>query len=62
MRSSVASPNFTHHDILIPAIESGLHLLIEKPLCTTLDDCREITDLVATRPAEQVIWMGLEYR
>jgi len=58
----IASPNFTHHDILIPAIESGLHLLIEKPLCTTLDDCREITDLVATRPAEQVIWMGLEYR
>ncbi|WP_395082044.1 Gfo/Idh/MocA family protein [Ilumatobacter sp.] len=58
----IASPNFTHHDILIPAIESGLHLLIEKPLCTTLDDCREITDLVATRPPEQVIWMGLEYR
>jgi myo-inositol 2-dehydrogenase/D-chiro-inositol 1-dehydrogenase len=58
----IASPNFTHHDILIPAIESGLHLLIEKPLCTTLDDCRNITDLVATRPAEQVIWMGLEYR
>lgn len=58
----IASPNFTHHDILIPAIESGLHLLIEKPLCTTLDDCREIADLVATRPAEQVIWMGLEYR
>ena len=58
----IASPNFTHHDILIPAIESGLHLLIEKPLCTTLDDCREIADLVATRPVEQVIWMGLEYR
>lgn len=58
----IASPNFTHHDVLIPAIESGLHLLIEKPLCTTLDDCREIADLVATRPPEQVIWMGLEYR
>ncbi len=58
----IASPNFTHHDVLVPAIESGLHLLIEKPLCTTLDDCRAITDLVATRPAEQVIWMGLEYR
>jgi myo-inositol 2-dehydrogenase/D-chiro-inositol 1-dehydrogenase len=58
----IASPNFTHHDVLVPAIESGLHLLIEKPLCTTLDDCRAIADLVATRPADQVIWMGLEYR
>jgi myo-inositol 2-dehydrogenase/D-chiro-inositol 1-dehydrogenase len=58
----IASPNHTHHDVLIPSIESGLHLLIEKPLCTTLDDCREIVDLVRDRPASQVIWMGLEYR
>ena len=58
----IASPNFTHHEILIPAIESGLHLLIEKPLCTTLPDCREVVDLVAGRPADQVVWMGLEYR
>jgi predicted dehydrogenase len=58
----VASPNFTHHQVLLPAIESGLHLLIEKPLCTTLADCREIVDLAASRPAGQVIWMGLEYR
>lgn len=58
----ISSPNHTHRDVLIPCIESGLHLLIEKPLCTTLDDCREIVDLVADRPASQVIWMGLEYR
>ena len=58
----IASPNFTHHDILVPAIESGLHLMIEKPLCTTLEDCRAIVDLAAARPADQVIWMGLEYR
>ncbi len=58
----IASPNFTHHEILLPAIGSGLHVLIEKPLCTTLDDCCEIVDLVAQRPVDQVIWMGLEYR
>ena len=58
----IASPNHTHHDVLIPCIASGLHLLIEKPLCATLNDCREVVDLVADRPASQVIWMGLEYR
>jgi len=58
----IASPNHTHHSVLIPAIESGLHLLVEKPLCTTLGDCREILDLVAARTVGQVIWMGLEYR
>ncbi|MFT4655862.1 MAG: myo-inositol 2-dehydrogenase/D-chiro-inositol 1-dehydrogenase [Candidatus Aldehydirespiratoraceae bacterium] len=62
----VASPNFTHHEVLLPAIESGLHLLVEKPLCTTLADCREVLDLAGKRHADtgehQVIWMGLEYR
>jgi myo-inositol 2-dehydrogenase/D-chiro-inositol 1-dehydrogenase len=61
----IASPNHTHHSVLIPAIESGLHLLIEKPLCTTLADCREVLDLAAQRTlahSDQVIWMGLEYR
>jgi len=60
----IASPNFTHRDVLVPAIESGLHLLVEKPLATTLADCRELVDLVAERrtDAMQVIWMGLEYR
>jgi len=62
----IASPNHTHRDVLFAAIESGLHLLVEKPLCTTLADCREVLDLAANRPAEaqenQVIWMGLEYR
>ncbi|NND76244.1 MAG: Gfo/Idh/MocA family oxidoreductase [Ilumatobacter sp.] len=58
----VASPNFTHHEVLVPAIESGMHLLIEKPLCTTMEDCRDIVDRVAARPPGQVVWMGLEYR
>lgn len=58
----IASPNFTHRDVLVPAINSGLHVLVEKPLCTTLADCREVVDLAASRPADQVIWMGLEYR
>ncbi len=58
----IATPNHTHHDVLIPALKSGLHVLVEKPLCTTLADCREVLDLAATRPDEQVVWMGLEYR
>lgn len=61
----IASPNHTHHAVLIPAIESGLHLLVEKPLCTTLADCRDVLDRAAQRSADhgdQVIWMGLEYR
>ncbi len=59
----VASPNFTHTDVVADLLDSDLHLLIEKPLCTTIEDCQKLIDLAAkaNRP-ERVVWVGLEYR
>ena len=34
----VASPNHTHRAVLEDAFASGKHLLVEKPLCTTVED------------------------
>ena len=56
----VASPNFTHHDVLQPLLDARLHILCEKPLATTLADAREITARVAGY--DQVFWTGMEYR
>ncbi len=47
----IASPNFTHIDVLRTVLATDLHVLIEKPLCTTLADCREVVDLVRRRSA-----------
>ena len=61
----IASPNFTHRDVLADALASGRHVLVEKPLCTTVEHCLEVADLVAeTRPArpDRVVQVGLEYR
>lgn len=61
----VASPNHTHFDILLDVLERPIHVLIEKPLCTTLDDCRrivEVADAARERFPDRVVWMGLEYR
>ena len=61
----VASPNFTHVDVLLDVIDRPIHALVEKPLCTTLEDCRrvvEAADASRERFPERVIWMGLEYR
>lgn len=58
----IASPNHTHVDVLLDVIESGIHVLVEKPLCTTVSDCQRVVDAVATLPTGQVVWMGLEYR
>lgn len=50
----IATPTHTHYAIAKDAMEHGLHVLIEKPICKTLDDAEklclignEFSDLVA---------------
>ena len=57
----IASPNHTHEQIAIEAITSGRHVLIEKPLATTVEGCLRIEDVAQKRPS-QVVAVGLEYR
>jgi predicted dehydrogenase len=56
----VVSPNHTHVGILTDVLESGVHVLSEKPLCTTVEDCRSV--IAATDEYDGVAWMGMEYR
>ena len=56
----IASPNFTHAAVLRDVLPKAGAVLVEKPLCTTLDDCREIVSACAERAAP--VWVGLEYR
>jgi predicted dehydrogenase len=56
----VSTPNHTHRDVLEPLWGSGLHLLVEKPLCTTVADCLHVRGAAAEHDA--VVWVGLEYR
>jgi myo-inositol 2-dehydrogenase/D-chiro-inositol 1-dehydrogenase len=56
----VASPNFTHAEVLKPLMAAGLHILCEKPLATTIDDARAVAEAVKTYTP--VFWTGMEYR
>lgn len=56
----IATPNHTHADVLEAALATDLHVLVEKPLCTTIADCRKVIDLARDRKA--VTWVGMEYR
>ena len=56
----IATPNHTHIEVLEAALATDLHVLVEKPLCTTVADCRRVVDMAADRRA--VTWVGLEYR
>ena len=56
----IATPNFTHIDVLKDLVKTNAHLLIEKPLCTTVEDCFLFKKLAAGYPG--VIWTAMEYR
>lgn len=56
----VATPNHTHADVLLDVLASGTNVLVEKPLCTTVADCRRVIAAALDHPG--VVWVGLEYR
>jgi len=45
---SVATPDFAHREVCEQLAAAGKHLLIEKPLATTVEDARAIADAVNT--------------
>lgn len=56
----ICTPNFTHLKILKTAIASGKHILLEKPMATTLKDAYEIYCMAEYYNA--ILQIGLQYR
>ncbi|MEL7434588.1 MAG: Gfo/Idh/MocA family oxidoreductase, partial [Chloroflexota bacterium] len=56
----ICTPNYTHRDVVTVAAESGKHILLEKPIATTVEDAYFITQLAETYDA--VFQVGLQYR
>ncbi|NCX36687.1 MAG: hypothetical protein EBX19_08830, partial [Actinobacteria bacterium] len=54
----IATPNYTHVDVLKDALATSLHVFIEKPLCTTIEDCVSVINWSKGRKG--IVWMGLE--
>ncbi|MFL6533660.1 MAG: Gfo/Idh/MocA family protein [Pseudomonas sp.] len=54
---SIATPNGTHYAITRAALEAGLHVVCEKPLCFTLDEAEALRDLAKSK----VRIVGLTY-
>jgi predicted dehydrogenase len=41
---TIVTPDHLHREMALAAIERGLHVLVEKPLDTTVEGCRQIID------------------
>lgn len=64
----ICTPNCHHHEVLLASLDTNKHILVEKPMCTTVPHCREIATKVAKQQqgggdaARRVFWVGMEYR
>ncbi len=56
----VASPNYLHAEHTVAALDAGKHVLVEKPMATTTEDCDRM--LAAAERADRVLAVGLEMR
>jgi predicted dehydrogenase len=56
----ISTPNFSHIDVVRVAAQSRKHILLEKPMATTIPDANEITKLAQNYSA--VFQIGLQYR
>jgi predicted dehydrogenase len=50
----VCTPDSTHADYVVAALARGLHVLVEKPLCDSIDGLRAIRRAAAAAPAQVV--------
>ncbi len=56
----VATPNHTHTNIVSTLVKKGPHLLIEKPLATTVKEAKVLHSLLSDY--QSLAWIGMEYR
>jgi polar amino acid transport system substrate-binding protein len=61
----VATRHDSHAPYVLKAIKAGKHVFVEKPLCLTLDQLQEISDLVMNnyeRDTKQILMVGYNRR
>jgi myo-inositol 2-dehydrogenase / D-chiro-inositol 1-dehydrogenase len=56
----IATPNFTHADVLRDVLPADVHVLIEKPLCIRIEDGLDLIQRAAGRRG--LVWVAQEYR
>lgn len=56
----IVSPNHTHCKLLCELLPLDIPILVEKPLCTTMDDLQRVESLLPKRTAP--VWVAMEYR
>ena len=56
----ISSPNYTHFEVMQQVMKHEVAVLLEKPMCTTVDDAMALHAMAQDYP--HLIWVGMEYR
>ena len=56
----ICTPNYSHIEVIPEAVASGKHILLEKPMATTVEDAFRIWEMA--RGYKAVFQIGLQYR
>jgi myo-inositol 2-dehydrogenase/D-chiro-inositol 1-dehydrogenase len=56
----IATPNHTHAAVLADVFATDKHVLVEKPLCTTVEDAKAV--IAAADRHKGLFWVAMEYR
>ncbi|WP_455924520.1 Gfo/Idh/MocA family protein [Pseudomonas putida] len=51
----IATPNFRHREFAVPALEAGIHVLLEKPMATSEADCQAINAAAQRSKAQLMV-------
>jgi predicted dehydrogenase len=58
----IATPNCLHHEMVLAALQAGTHVMCEKPMAVTIEQCTAMKSAAAARPELTVLYtMQLRY-
>ncbi len=57
----LATPNWRHAEFVVPALQAGIHVLVEKPLEVTTAKCREILEAEKASSAKLMVAYRLHF-
>lgn len=57
----IVTPDQTHREISVAALEAGKHVLCEKPMALTLDDCKAMIDAAAKAKTKMMVGQICRY-
>jgi predicted dehydrogenase len=52
----IAAPTVLHHRLAVELLEAGCHLLVEKPICTTVQEADELVEIAADK--QRILQVG----